>query len=1320
MQQAFTQPSPLSLTGNLAENWRKWEQRFQVYLEASELTDKSEARKIAVFLHCVGEDGLEVYNTLKITYADPADKALSDVLAAFKKYCEPRKNTVYERHQFWKHMYNADAGIDKFVTELKSRARQCEFGDSEDLMIRDKIVFSVPDTSLREKLLSIPDLALTKAIDLCRAKEVACAQAKAMSPVSVTEHVDAIGSRDTPKQQKRADTNRTRVKDQVQSCGRCGRQHKPRSCPAYNAHCNACGKKNHFSAVCKSSKVVAPLDTDTDSECDEASTAVDTLFIDTVAHKKRNSDTGWFTNLHIGNKVVSFKLDSGAEANILPKSVLSTLSVPVNIQKTDTVLVAYGGARIKPIGKIRLRVQTQHKQTSLDFFVTTASSTALLGRKACVQLDLIRKVEALAPAAPASKKELLARYASVFEGLGEFPGQHHIYTDPSVPPVIHGCRKIPYAVHDRLKTTLDGLESKGVISKVTKPTPWVSSLCITEKKNGSLRVCLDPRDLNRAILRQHFSIPTAEDIQRRLAGKKIFSILDERDGYWQIKLDDESADLCTFNTPWGRYRFHRLPFGIKSASEVFQQVNYESFGDIDGVFIVADDMIIAAENKTEHDRILQKVMDRAIRLNVKFNKDKVQYMVKEVKYLGHIISAEGVKPDDSKVTAIQHMPPPTDRKGLQRLLGMTRYLAQYIPNEAALTAPLRLLLRKDVDWQWHPEQEAALEALKTAISTAPLLRFYDPKMPVEIQADASKDGLGACLMQNKQPIAYASRALSPAEQNYAQIEKELLAVVFSLKKFHQYVYGVPVKIQSDHKPLEAILSKPIGKAPARLQRMLLQIQRYDISLVYTPGKELLIADTLSRAHPHSVSNEHDLGDERVVYATDFEPLQGNIMHLIKTTTATDAEMQRLMAMHRSGWPKHKKSAPQQVKSYWHVRHRLSVNEGLLLMDDRVIVPRPLRAETLKRLHTAHQGIQRSLAHARATMYWPGWSEAVRRLVESCIPCQEQLPANHKEPLLPHPVPDRPWERIAADLFHLNGKPFLLIVDYFSKYPEVLQLTDMTAQSVIQKFKAVLARHGIPDILIADHVPFASSEMAQFAADWGFRIIHSSPHFPQSNGMAERTIRTVKSVLKSAAKSGVDPHLALLHLRNTPVTGLQYSPAQLLMCRMLKSTLPVTKAALMPSMPVAVAAALRRRQCQQKAVYDKSAAPLRPFKEGERVYMRINDKWIPATVVNARKEPRAYDVVTSSGARYRRNRRHLRRDRARAPHRHRDDSSIHDDEDGDSDISGTEAHPNEGLAEDPQAPPPEAVPPPEAAEPASCTRAGRHIQLPGHLRDYVLS
>lgn len=226
--------------------------------------------------------------------------------------------------------------------------------------------------------------------------------------------------------------------------------------------------------------------------------------------------------LKVNGVPVKFKLDTGAEANVLPLSTFQTLK----------------SFRLKPAGVVQLECVTPKVKTNLLFYVTKHSQMPILSREACELLQLVKKVETLDPTpkrpAPASKEELVAMYPSVFEGLGQFPGEHHIYVNPDVPPVIHGCRKIPLAVMDRLKRTLNQLLETGVIAKVTEPTAWVNSLVITEKRNGSLRVCLDPKDLNKAILRCHYSIPTTEDVLCKLAGKEVFTILDEKDGYWQL------------------------------------------------------------------------------------------------------------------------------------------------------------------------------------------------------------------------------------------------------------------------------------------------------------------------------------------------------------------------------------------------------------------------------------------------------------------------------------------------------------------------------------------------------------------------------------------------------------------------------------------------------------------------------------------------------------------------------------------------------------------------------------------------------------------
>uniref|UniRef100_A0A803K1S1 Integrase catalytic domain-containing protein n=1 Tax=Xenopus tropicalis TaxID=8364 RepID=A0A803K1S1_XENTR len=238
----------------------------------------------------------------------------------------------------------------------------------------------------------------------------------------------------------------------------------------------------------------------------------------------------------------------------------------------------------------------------------------------------------------------------------------------------------------------------------------------------------------------------------------------------------------------------------------------------------------------------------------------------------------------------------------------------------------------------------------------------------------------------------------------------------------------------------------------------------------------------------------------------------------------------------------------------------------------------------------------------------------------------------------------PWTKLAADIFDLYGHSYLLVIDYFSRYPEVLRLSDKSANSVIARLKAIFARHGIPQELVSDHVPFASHDMITFANKWDFKLTFSSPGYPQSNGMAERSVQTVKKTFVKAAQTGLDPHLALLSLRNTPVTGMKYSPAQLLMGRVLRSNLPASASVLKPNVPQNVYSHLQRHQANQKRYYDFRARSLNPFQRGDRVRMETTQGWQPAIVQKVRDEPRSYDVVTPQGKRYRRNRRHLRPDK----------------------------------------------------------------------------
>ena len=349
-------------------------------------------------------------------------------------------------------------------------------------------------------------------------------------------------------------------------------------------------------------------------------------------------------------------------------------------------------------------------------------------------------------------------------------------------------------------------------------------MVVVQKKDGGLRICIDPKDLNKALKREHYQLRTIEEITARMPGARFFSTMDARSGYWQIPLDEESSKLTTFNTPLGRFPFTRMPFGIRSAQEVFHKRVHEIFEDIQGVETDIDGILLWGRTLQEHDERLRATLERARKCNLKSKLEKCHF--KSTSYIGHKLTPEGIKPDPEKIEAIVNMPEPHDKKGVQRLLGKVNYVSKFVPNMSEITSPLRELLKKDVMWHWSVRHARAFEKIKTILANPEpgVLTYYDVTKPVKLQDDASKSGLGAVLIQSDMPVAYASRSLTPAETRYAQLEKELLAVVFGCNRFYQYIYGKQIIVESDHQPLQAITKEPLDKSPIRLQRMLLNLQ----------------------------------------------------------------------------------------------------------------------------------------------------------------------------------------------------------------------------------------------------------------------------------------------------------------------------------------------------------------------------------------------------------------------------------------------------------------------------------------------------------------
>ena len=465
-------------------------------------------------------------------------------------------------------------------------------------------------------------------------------------------------------------------------------------------------------------------------------------------------------------------------------------------------------------------------------------------------------------------------------------------------------------------------------------------------------------------------MPTIEEILPHLSNAKVFSILDAKDGFWQVKLDEESNYLTTFWTPFGR-----MPFGISTAPEEFQRRRqHKLFEGLPGVTVIADDILVYGSGDTvenaaaDHDQNLIGVLERARNCNLKINKQKLKLRQTEVSYMGHLLTSKGLRPDPRKVQAVTDMPKPDSVQVVQRFLGFVDYLAKFLPHLSDVSEPLRRLTDKDAIWCWQPQHDKAVETIKTLVTDNPVLRYYDTTEEVTIRCDASEIGFGAVLLQKGQPVAFALRTLTATERRYAVIEKECLAIVFATQHFDQYIHGRDcVNVRSDHKPQEIIFRKPLLCCAVR---MLLLLQKYNLNVTYQKGTEMYIADTLSRAALVQADKRSVTPVEQIFQIgqqTPFEQFLENINHTeflkvtddhlrqIQQQTVEDTALQVLKTTILTGWLETKEEVPVIIREYWAYRDELTAQNGVLFKGPRVIIPKSMRPEMLVRIHSSHLG-----------------------------------------------------------------------------------------------------------------------------------------------------------------------------------------------------------------------------------------------------------------------------------------------------------------------------------------------------------------------------
>lgn len=1122
------------------------------------------------------------------------------------------------------------------------------------------------DLRLRERLWLDKTVTLQSAIDICRGKEVSERQLKDISQRSSVQEVNKIIGKSKPFN-RNYNANYSGNKEQAANiCFYCGRKHAPMECPAKGKTCYLCQKLDHFASVCQSKKSLRSVNTI--SQFEEENTK-DERFVLTIAENKDQgilkANIGFCVNEQQQVfKEVSCQLDTGAACNVIG---LNSLCNILNNPNPDMVpsqikLKAYGGKVITPLGEIVLKVRFKNKLYDENFIVTDYDHAPLISSNACEHMQIIQLCNLISPPVMTNPRaiELLHQFDDVFTGLGLVSGDISLEVHDEVKPSCQAPRRVPIMLKEELKKSLDSMIDLGVIVKEENHTDWISNLLIVKNKE-KFRLCLDPVNLNKALKDCKYQLPIIEEILPMLSKARVFSTVDAKHGFWQLMLDEKSSKLTTFWTPYGRYRFIRMPFGIKPASEIYQRKQNEIVEGLDGVHVMADDILIVGRGDTDeeairdHNQNLEQLLIRLRSSNLKLNREKVKLCLPEVKYYGHVLTKNGVKPDEEKVSAIVNMPAPEDKAGVLRFLGMITYLSKFIPKLSAVSEPLRKLTHVSSEFKWDAIHEATFVELKELVSKITLLSYFVVEKPIVIQTDASSFGMGCVIMQDGKPVSCASRVLTNTQKNYAQIEKEMLAIVFACHRFDQFICGrSDVTVETDHSPLVNIFKKPLLQAPKRLQSMILCLQRYNLKLKYIRGTEMVLADTLSRAPENSVlfDKTYDIyginkAFEQIdeVNSLDTIRVRDTTIARIRSATNEDEVMQKLKELIINGWPENKSELIESVKCYWSFREELVILEDIIMKGERILIPSSLRKEILDRLHSSHTGIEYTTNLARETVFWPNLGEHIKNKIQNCAACLKYAPNQQREPMQTHEIPKSAFERVNMDGLEveIDGKKrhFLITSDSFSDFFEIDELKDLSAKTTITVCKRNFSRYGIPVVAVNDNgTNFDNAEFRKFSKEWDFQSNFSSPHHQQGNGKSEATVKVAKQMIKKCIEDGEDFYSALLIHRNTPnKTG--YSPAKRLFGRWLRCPVPIARTS-DPEIPKDVPQRIQEEREKAKYYYDRKSKPHKALQIGDSVYAQIHPKmkvWSPAQVV--KKTDDRSVIVSSENTNYRRNNIHVK-------------------------------------------------------------------------------
>ena len=726
---------------------------------------------------------------------------------------------------------------------------------------------------------------------------------------------------------------------------------------------------------------------------------------------------------------------------------------------------------------------------------------------------------------PKGMRNLLDRYKDVFpEELpkGIPPKRGHdfkIQLQEGASPQRKGLYRMSNKELEELKTELDNLLAQGFIRPSI--SPWGAPVLFVSKKDGSLRMCIDYRALNQVTVKNGYPLPRIDDIFDQLRSAKFFSKIDLRSGYHQIRLSDDSIHLTAFRTRYGHFEFLVLPFGLTNAPAHFMALMNDIFQEYLDKFVLVylDDILIYSETMEQHLEHVGAVLDKLRRFKLYGKLNKCEFAKKEVEYLGHIITADGVSMEDSKIKAIEKWPVPKKKVDVQSFLGMVNYYRRFIKGCSDLSRPLTKLCGKQ-EFHWNSDQQRAFEDLKNAITSAPVLRIYDPKLPITVTTDASKFALGGVLEQTDgketKPVCFHSRTLNEAEQRYAAHERELLAIVDTIRTWRVYLHGQKFVVRTDHFPLKYLESQ--SNLSQRQLRWLETLVEFDFKINPIKGKSNVVADALSRI-PNLV-NPSEGKNKDLLY--DVVKKTTPIASISMTSELQEKDRTVLVAEYLQD--------PNFKLLYRNPQNPFEKQDNILYKNKKICVPKgTFRLKILFDNHdipaAGHLGPKKTFNRIQSKFYWKNMKQDIYEYVKSCDVCQRSKSRTTKPKGLLQPLapPERKWSQITMDFItplprtKKGHSALYVVVDRLSKLAHFIPTHhDIDAPRTAQLYIQYVYRyHGLPDIIISDRDSIFVSKFWKALFDLlGTKLRPSSAYHPQTDGQTEVLNKKIEEMIRA--------------------------------------------------------------------------------------------------------------------------------------------------------------------------------------------------------------